>query len=107
MTFGERCTSIRKKKKLSQAEMGRALNIDGDAYGRYERNEVKPSIEVATNISHALEVSLDYLVGKTDFELDEETQKRILDIQQLPEKDKNNIFYTLDNLIKAAKLNAL
>ena len=107
MTFGERCTLTRKKKKISQAEMGKALSIDGDAYGRYERNEVKPSIEVAKNISFALDVSLDYLVGKTDVELDNETQQRILNIQQLPEKDKNNIFYTLDNLIKAAKLNSL
>lgn len=107
MTFGERCTLTRKKKKISQAKMGKALGIDGDAYGRYEGNEVKPSIEGAKNISFSLDVSLDYLVGKTDVELDNETQKRILDIQQLPEKDKNNIFYTLDKFIKDAKLNSL
>lgn len=107
MTFGERCTLTRKKKKISQAEMGKSLDIDGDAYGRYERNEVKPSIEMATNISNVLEVSLDYLVSKTDIEIDKQTQKRILDVQQLSDKDKEHIFYTLDNLIKAAKLNAL
>jgi transcriptional regulator with XRE-family HTH domain len=37
----------------------------GDIIGKYERNEVKPSIEVAAKIANALEVSLDYLVGKT------------------------------------------
>ena len=30
-----------------------------------------------------------------------------LGIEKLPPEDKNNIFYTLDNLIKAAKLKAL
>ncbi|WP_333597124.1 helix-turn-helix transcriptional regulator [Chryseobacterium flavum] len=29
--------------------------------GRYEREEVKPSIEMATQLAEALEVSLDYL----------------------------------------------
>ena len=48
--------------------MGKLLGIDGDAYGRYERAEVKPSIEMATKIAEVLEVSLDYLVGKTDLE---------------------------------------
>lgn len=29
--------------------------------GRYERDEVKPSIEVGSKIAEALEISLDYL----------------------------------------------
>ncbi|WP_408733613.1 helix-turn-helix domain-containing protein [Neptunitalea lumnitzerae] len=33
---------------------------------RYERLEVKPSIEIARKIADALDVSLDYLVGNTD-----------------------------------------
>jgi hypothetical protein len=33
--------------------------------------------------------------------------KRLEDIEKLPEEDKNNIFYTIDNLIKAAKLKAI
>ena len=46
-------------------------------------------------------------IGNTDLEIDNETQKRILEVQQLSEDDKNNIFYTLDGLIKAAKLKSL
>ncbi len=34
MTFGERCTLIRKRKKISQAQMGKALKIEGDAHGQ-------------------------------------------------------------------------
>ena len=33
--------------------------------------------------------------------------QRLEDIEKLPPKDKNNIYYTLDNLIKAAKLKSL
>ncbi|PCI97014.1 MAG: transcriptional regulator [Flavobacteriales bacterium] len=107
MSFGNRLLEVRKKRGLSQEILAKELGTQGPAIGRYERGVAKPTIEVAGKLAKILEVSLDYLVGNTDLELDNETQKRILAVQQLSEKDKNNIFYTLDNLIKAAKLNAL
>jgi len=107
MSFGSRLLEVRKKRGLSQDVLAKELGTQGPAIGRYERGVAKPTIEVAGKLAKILEVSLDYLVGNTDLELDNETQKRILAVQQLPEDDKNNIFYTLDNLIKAAKLNAL
>ncbi len=48
-------------KKLSQDEVAKKLDVHGAVIGRYERDEVKPSIEVAVAIAEALEVSLDYL----------------------------------------------
>jgi len=53
-------------------------------------------------------VSIDYLVSDTELKmLDKKTLQRLEDIEKLPEQDKQNIFYTLDNLIKAAKLKVL
>src|SRR3954447_10170632 len=40
--------------------------MHGTVIGRYESDEVKPSIEMAAAITDALEVSLDYLIGNTD-----------------------------------------
>lgn len=40
MSFGNRLMTIRKKKKVSQAEVEKHIGISGDAYGRYERGEV-------------------------------------------------------------------
>lgn len=107
MTFGERITSIRKRKKISQSELGKKIGTSGDIIGKYERGEVKPSIDVASNIAEALEVSVDFLLGKTNTEIDKHTLKRLQDIAQLSEEDKKNIFYTLDGLIRAAKLKTL
>lgn len=39
--------------------------------------------------------------------LDKKTLQRLEDIEKLTEADRQNIFYTLDNLIKAAKLKAI
>jgi transcriptional regulator with XRE-family HTH domain len=103
MTFGERLTLIRKRRNLSQSDIGKRIGINGDAYGRYERNEVKPTIEMAVKISQALEVSLDFLTGNSDIELDKATLDRVQEITKLSEKDKDYIFVTLDALIRDFK----
>jgi transcriptional regulator with XRE-family HTH domain len=103
MTFGEQITTLRKRKALSQAELGKEVGTSGDLIGKYERDEVKPSIEVAIKISDALEVSLDFLVGKTTLELDKKTMKRLQDIQKLNEADRLHILTTLDALLRDAQ----
>jgi len=100
MTFGERLGIVRKRKKLSQADVGKMISINGDAYGRYERNEVKPTIEMATKIANSLNVSLDYLVGNTDLELDTELLKRIELVSKLDDKEKEHIYVTIDALVR-------
>lgn len=103
MTFGERLAIVRKRRKMSQADVGKIININGDAYGRYERDEVKPTIEMANKIANALKISLDYLVGNTDLELDTETLKRVQDISKLSNENKKHIYILLDALIRDFK----
>jgi transcriptional regulator with XRE-family HTH domain len=103
MTFGERLILVRKKKKLSQADVGKKISINGDAVGRYERNEVRPTIEMATKLAQALEVSLDYLAGNTDTELDKAMLSRVQEINKLSEDNKEHIYVTLDALIRDFK----
>jgi ribosome-binding protein aMBF1 (putative translation factor) len=56
------------KKGISQEELAAQLNTKGPEIGRYERDEMKPSIYAATKMAQLLEVSLDWLVGTTDVE---------------------------------------
>jgi len=79
------------------------MGTSGDIIGRYERDEVNPSIEVAAKIADVLEVSIDYLMGKIVFELDKSLISRVVQIQSLPDKDKEHILYTLDNLLASVK----
>ena len=74
--------------------------MHGAVIGRYERDEVKPSIEVASKIADELNASLDFLMGKTDFELDQAIIKRVVEIQNLPEEDRVHILYALDSLVQ-------
>ncbi|MEO0970576.1 MAG: helix-turn-helix transcriptional regulator [Cyanobacteria bacterium J06639_18] len=103
MTLGDRMTALRKKLKLSQNELGKRVSTSGDIIGRYERDEVKPSIEVASKIADELEVSLDYLMGKTDIELDKAIVNRVLEIQRLSSDDRDCILKNLDAFLRDAK----
>lgn len=69
---------------------------------------MKPSIEAASNMARILEVSLEWLVGNTDIELDTTTINRIQDINKLSQKDKELVFEFLDSFISNRKIkNAL
>ena len=54
-------------------------------------------------MADALEVSLDYLVGKTDLEIDKSVLNRIREVAALPEEDKKQVFLVLDALIRDYK----
>lgn len=107
MSLGSQITRFRKEKKLSQNELGKKIGTSGDIIGRYERNEVKPSIEVAAKIADTLNVSLDLLIEKITVELDQDLTKRLVEIQQMDSQDKEHIIYTIDALIKNVKFKAL
>ncbi|MHB8259762.1 MAG: helix-turn-helix domain-containing protein [Bacteroidia bacterium] len=103
MTFGKRLGEVRKSKKMSQDDIAKKIAVHGAVIGRYERDEVKPSIEVAAQIAEALEVSLDYLVGNTDLLLDKSIIKRIQDIQKLEVEEKGHLFALMDAFLRDTK----
>ena len=103
MLFGERLLSTRKKKKISQDELAKQIGVHAPVIGRYERDEVKPSIETAFKIAKALEVSLDYLTGLSDVKLDKSIVDIITNLQKLDNKDKEHIFTTINALVRDAK----
>lgn len=44
MSFGKRLQEARKNKNLSQEEIAKELNTKAPVIGRYERDEMKPSL---------------------------------------------------------------
>ena len=107
MTFADRLAAVRKRKKLSQAEVGKLIGINGDAYGRYERGDVRPTIEMAIRIADALEVSLDYLTGKTALEIDQPMLKRMEQVAQMSDKDKDYVYTLMDAFIARTRIQGL
>ncbi|WP_289001042.1 DNA-binding protein [uncultured Roseivirga sp.] len=54
-----------------------------------------------------LEVSLDYLVGKTDIEVDPKTAKRILEVSKSNEEDREHVFSIIDAFIAKRKIQSI
>ena len=94
---------IRKKKELSQADLGKMIGTSGDVIGRYERGDITPSVEVVSKIADALEVSVDYLLGKTKMELDKQALKRLEDISTLNPENKKFVLNLIDMALRDFK----
>ncbi|NAS31786.1 helix-turn-helix domain-containing protein [Flavobacteriaceae bacterium R38] len=104
MNIGSAITLLRKQKELSREELGAKAGTSGAVIGRYERNEITPSVEIANKIALALEVSLDFLVGNTSTIVkDKKILQRIEDISNMPNEEQNQLFNVIDALIRDFK----
>jgi len=105
-TFGKKIAALRKDKKMSQGDLAKMLNTSISVIGRYERDEMKPSIEVAQKIAKFLDTTVGYLLGETeDAELFKNPSmlQRLKELNNLSEKDKDYILYALDGLLQNVK----
>ena len=67
MTFGERIKSIRKKKNITQAELGRRMGISQQTIAQYEKAVEQPKYKTVVKLARALDVSLAELTSDTSF----------------------------------------
>jgi transcriptional regulator with XRE-family HTH domain len=109
-TFGKKLRAAREAKNFSQAELAKKIDSYHSIIGKYERDEVKPTIDVVKRLAEVLDTTAGYLLGETeDRELlkDPSMLKRLNDISKFPEKDKQCILYALDAMINNVKLKAI
>ena len=104
MNIGHKVTELRKQKSLSQTDFAKIVGVSREMIGRYERDEVMPSIEVAKKIADALDISLDYLAGDAQkAAVDKQTLKLIHDIEDLEPAIKDKLLYLANAVIRDAK----
>ena len=83
--------------------MGKVIGTSGNVVGRYERGDITPSIDVVANIADALEVSIDFLIGRTSLRLDQDAIKPLENISELSELNKNFILNMIDMALRDFK----
>jgi transcriptional regulator with XRE-family HTH domain len=85
---------------MSQDDLGKKVGTSAPIIGRYERDEIKPSIVTAKKIADELGVIVDYLIaGSSNMVLDKKLLKRIEDIEALPAEEKDKVYYFIDMAI--------
>ena len=105
--FVKRLVKLRKEKKLSQTELSKQLSTSVSVISRYERDEMIPSIDTAKRLANILETTVGYLLSENeeaDLFKDPEMLARFKAILSFSEDKQKHIFFTLDSMIKAIKL---
>lgn len=64
--FSERVAQLRKQAGVSLAALGSHLGITDEAVRLIEKGKRSPSFEVLTALADFYDVSLDYLVGRSE-----------------------------------------
>ena len=62
----ERIRSLRESAKLSQVKMGEIVGAKQSSINRYEQDQTSPSYEILVRYADFFDVSLDYILGRTD-----------------------------------------
>ena len=106
-TFGKKLRECRESKKLSQNELAKLIEAHHSIIGKYERDEVKPSIDVVKKIANILETTVGYLLDESQDKnifKDPTMLNRLNEISALNDYDREHILYAIDGLIKSVKI---
>lgn len=66
MTFSDRLISIRRQRGVTQRQLAESIGVSEIAVQNYENQRRKPAFDVLIALADYFDVSLDYLVGRSD-----------------------------------------
>ncbi len=104
-TFGRRVRNSRTEMGLSQGELAEMIKTSTRMVSLYERDEVKPTIEVLSRFAKQLKTSVAYLMGEDKFLKDPELEKMMQDILSLPENEQRTLRLYIASMVKSTKEN--
>ena len=64
--FRERLQYLRERKRISRKVLSELCGLNSDAVRRYERGETEPTLRSLIALAEYFEVTVDYLVGRTE-----------------------------------------
>jgi len=103
ITFGKKLREARDAKGISQSELARQLNTNHSIIGKYERDEVKPTVDVVRRLADSLDTTVGFLLGESeDMNLlkDPSMLKRLNEINELPSKEKEALLLNVDAFLR-------
>ena len=66
MEFRQRLQMLREQKRISRIVLSELCGLDPDAVRKYERGEREPTMSSLVAIADFFDVSVDYLVGRSE-----------------------------------------
>lgn len=102
--FRKRLKLLRERKGLTQEELGKKLHLGKSSISMYERGDRVPNHDILVNISNLFDVSIDYLLGKTEIKkytepFEDKIEKQIfIKLKKINPKQKK-ILLDISNII--------
>ncbi len=93
MEFSTRLTSLRKERKLLQADVANKVGIARATYGAYEQGSRQPDFDTLEKLADFFGVSLDYLLGRTNISALTPQKKDEAAFQAFANDPELNVFY--------------
>lgn len=66
MTFADKIIELKIERKILQKDIAKTIGSSLRTYQRYENGEREPTLSTLIKIADFFDVSLDYLVGRSD-----------------------------------------
>ena len=82
--LANRLKESRINKKMTKKEVADALKIDQSTYGKYELAKREPDAATLLRLADLFEVSVDYLLGRTDYRTYPHIQAAHIDVDGPP-----------------------
>lgn len=113
--FGKKLRELREHKGLSQEELGKVLNKTKNNISQYETGKREPDLDTLNKIADFFNVSVDYLLGRTEnptgmlltnrelnkYLPDEAKQRKIkVEIEKKPNLTEDELQYVADLVLK-------
>jgi transcriptional regulator with XRE-family HTH domain len=104
ISFGDRITLLRKKKKLTQEQLAEQVGISAKELSEYESDAASPPLNVAIRIADILDTSLDFLACRVDEQPSLQLLKWSAEIDDLSDSTKEVLFEAIDVQIRQDKV---
>jgi len=107
-----RIAELRKQKGLSQKEFAKFLKISPGNLCEWEKGRIEPSVDSLNIIANYFDVSIDYLVGRTDdfgnikksdVEIDKTTQELLKILSTFNERQKERVLAYAEGVLESEK----
>lgn len=102
VVMGQRIRAARKLHNMTIEGLAAQIGIAAESLGHIECGVRKTSLQTLIKIAEELEVSLDYLAGRTSSHT-ETVLHRLIDEQELTEKQKSILFELVKTLVPFVK----
>jgi len=101
--MGERIRIERKRQLLTIEQLAEKAAISENYLGKIERGAGTASLQTINNISLALNISIDYLLGRTESNTEYRFISSLIDINNLNDESKEKFIDFVSNNIKYFK----